>query len=163
MDNHPRKDFDYRQLKNNLNYISESIIQSFKAGKCQLKAWAEEPNYYDPRRSYYEIQADMEKAFVEIVVYFEYPDDGYLIRIWDKNIPASEKDEKTWNVKNKEALCPGHLTWEYEDDKIIDGEQGIENPEFDSDIHSLIHEYVKKLHDFYFSVESVTPILKDLL
>jgi hypothetical protein len=35
----PREDFAYRQLENNLVYISESIIRELKSGNCEIKFW----------------------------------------------------------------------------------------------------------------------------
>lgn len=36
MTENKRTDFNYRQLENNLIYISESILQAYKSNKCEL-------------------------------------------------------------------------------------------------------------------------------
>ena len=38
-----RTDFNYRQLENNLIYISESIIQAYKSNKCELQQFEIKP------------------------------------------------------------------------------------------------------------------------
>ncbi|BAZ51669.1 hypothetical protein NIES4103_43270 [Nostoc sp. NIES-4103] len=151
-----RSDFAYRQLENNLIYIYESIIQAFKSNKCELKVYAENEGN-DTCLRLYEIDASLEKSFIELGVYFSGPNDMYRIRIWDKSITPLEEDKKLWKSKQP---CPGHLVWQYEDEDLS-SERGFSN--FDSDLHKLIYEYVKKIQDFYLSAGSVSPEIRNLL
>ena len=151
-----RSDFTYRQLENNLIHISESIIQGLKSNKCELKTSTDyEENDASIRLS--EIDVSLEKYFIELGVYFSWPNDMYIIRVWDKSITPSEKDKKNW--KSKEP-CPGHLVWQ-DEDEYLSSEQGFSN--FDSDLHKLVYEYVKKIQDFYLSAGGVSPEIRNLL
>lgn len=157
MSEQSRTDFEYRQLENNLLYISEAIIQAFQSGKCDLKAGADDST----DSCWHDIQADMEKSFVEIDVYWNYPYNGYAIRIWDKNTPPSEQDKESWRKRWKNRIsCPGHLTWEYSDEDTSH-ESGVSS--FDSGLHKLIYKYVMKLQDVYFCAGSVSSTIKNLL
>lgn len=149
-----RTDFNYRQLENNLIHISESIIQAYKSNKCELKF---HDNYAEPSSSYYEIEANLEKSLIELEVGFDWPNNMYIIRIWDKSLAPTDKDQQIWRSK---APCPGHLAWQYENSDL--SSEG-EFSDFDSGLHKLIYQYVNKIQDFYFSSGGVSPEIKNLL
>jgi hypothetical protein len=151
-----RTDLNYRQLENNLIYISDSIIQAYKSDKCELKVSHEYDENF-PSSRIYEIDATLEKSFIELGVYFNWPNNMYIIRIWDKSMTPTDKDKKIWKSK---APCPGHLAWQYEDEDLS-SERGFSD--FDSDLHKLIYEYVKKIQGFYLSAGGVNPEIKNLL
>lgn len=76
MSQNTRTDFAYRQLENDLIYISESIIQAFKCKKCELKVSAEDS---EPGLMLYEVDANLEKSFIELATYFSWPNDMYVV------------------------------------------------------------------------------------
>ena len=67
-----RTDFNYRQLENNLIYISESIIQAYKSNKCELTV-CHEYDENDASLRVYIVDANLEKSFIELGVYFKWP------------------------------------------------------------------------------------------
>lgn len=154
MSGNTRKDFAYRQLENNLIYISESIIQAFNSNKCDLSVWTEEA---EPGLYMFEVNANLEKSFIELAVYFSWPNNMYVVRVWDKNSGSSEKDKKIWSRKEN---CPGKLVLNWSDEDLS-SEQGFQD--FDSGLHRLVYEYVKKIQDFYLSSGGVSPEIKNLL
>ena len=155
MTENKRTDLIYRQLENNLIYISDSIIQAYKSNKCELTV-CHEYDENDASLRVYIVDANLEKSFIELGVYFKWPNDNYIIRIWDKSITPTDNDKKIWNKKEP---CPGHLAWQYENEDL--SEEGFSN--FDSGLHKLIYEYVKKIQDFYLSSGGVSPEIKNLL
>ena len=52
------------------------------------------------------------------------------------------------------------IVWRYEDEDLS-SEQGFSD--FDSDLHKLVYEYVKKIQDFYLSAGAVSPEIRNLL
>ncbi|MBK1986650.1 hypothetical protein A0J48_003685 [Sphaerospermopsis aphanizomenoides BCCUSP55] len=150
-----RTDFNYRQLENNLIYISDSIIQAYKSNKLELIV-DHQYNENFPSSRYYEIEANLEKSFIELGVYFSWPNNIYIIRIWDKSMTPTDKDKKIWKSK---APCPGHLAWQHENEDL--SEEGFSD--FDSGLHKLIYEYVQKIQDFYLSAGGISPEIKNLL
>ncbi|MBC6435251.1 hypothetical protein FM036_36410 [Nostoc sp. HG1] len=67
-----RSDFTCRQLENNLIHISESIIQGLKYNKCKLKTYTDYEEI-DASIRLSEIDASLEKSFIELGVYFSWP------------------------------------------------------------------------------------------
>ncbi|MCY7333334.1 MAG: hypothetical protein LH649_11905 [Pseudanabaena sp. CAN_BIN31] len=157
VDKNNDKSFDYRQLENDLSYISESIIQAMKDGKCNLRAFSEGENQDSSR--FYRIDADLEKSFIEMEIFFNWPEDSYSIMMWDKNIAPTENDKKIWGSRKKDiSNCVGTLAWQCSD------EESDENcHQFSPEIHSLIYQHVEKLQNFYFSYGSVSSKIKDLV
>ncbi|RCJ23505.1 hypothetical protein A6S26_02910 [Nostoc sp. ATCC 43529] len=152
-----REDFVYRQLENNLVYISDSIIREINSGNCKIKFWND--NVSDSMSEAVGLSVDLEKAFVEMETSINCPN-SYLVRLWSKETPSSEEDKKRWY--SKEAPCPGHLAWECCDDDGV-SEEEMETNYFDSGLQKLVSKYIATIKKAYLSAGSISPEIKSLL
>lgn len=150
-----REDFAYRQLENNLLYISESIIKSIKSGNCEIKFWNDTHDIYQSVG----LSVDLEKSFLEMEIELNSPN-SYLVRLWSKNSSPSEEDKKVWY--NKNSPCPGHLAWECCDTDILNEEQ-LETHNFDTGMQKLIAKYIGIIKKAYLATGSVISEIKSLL
>ena len=176
-DKNSDKSFEYRQLDKNLSHISESIIQSMKDGKCDLRAFGRDLDESDSR--FYSIYANLEKSFIKMEVRFGGLDDNissYQVKVWDKSIVPNDEYEKIWvqeMTKPYAALtafvsCLGRLVWQCSDTEgITINNRFAKNldprKQYSIEIHGLIYQYIEKLQNVYFSSDGVSSTIKDLI
>jgi hypothetical protein len=174
-DKNSDESFEYRQLDKDLSHISESIIQSVKDGKCDLKAFGRDLDGSDPR--FYCIYANTENSFIKMKIYFGDSDDNvssYQVRVWDKNIVPTDEDKEIWfhetlmnkDISPEEAVSSvGSLVWECSDTEgiKINGRLMDTKKQYSLEIHSLIYQYVEKLQNVYFSSGGVSSKIKNLI
>lgn len=151
----PREDFAYRQLENNLAYISESIIRELKSGNGEIKFLNNDSDICEA----WGLNVNLEKSFVEMGVEINCPN-SYLVRLWSKDSSPSEEDKKCWY--NKEASYPGHLVWECCNTDLV-SEEEMETHYFDPGLQKLVAKYIGTIKKAYLSAGSVSPEIKSLL
>ena len=148
--------FVYRQLQNDLIYISKSIIDALQFKRCTVSF-----NFggFEYNSGWYELHADMEKVLIVLTVFFDCPRNGYSISLWDKNTPSCEEDQNFWSkISGNKNFCPGKLAFchhEEDSDECISG--------FNSKTQDLVYKYFLEIQDIYLSIGSVTHIIKSLL
>lgn len=152
-----RQDFTYRQLENNLIYISDSIVRAIKSGKCEISFWVDDENPALGQGSGF--TANLEKSYVEMEMMFNGPN-TYLVRVWNKNSSPSERDKKRWY--NKTIPCPGQLAWECSDSDDV-SEEEMETHYFDKDLQGLVYKYIGVIEQAYLSAGCVNIEIKGLL